>query len=131
MFWRMPKEELDPKCIVPTVKHTVENVNCCGYFSTAGVSTLVFIDGNMTGNMYPDILEKNLFESIKKLNLGNKWIFEDDNDPKHRSYVVAHLLDPNGVERLKWSSLSSSINPIEHLWDKLERRMKNEQPKNE
>ena len=90
MFWRMPKEELDPKCIVPTVKHTVGNVKCCGYFSTAGVGTLVFIDRNMTGSIYRDILEKNLFESVKKSHLGNKWIFEDDNDPKCRSYVVAY-----------------------------------------
>ena len=91
----MPKEEFDPKCTVPTVKHAGENVKCWGCFSTAGVGTLVFNDGNMTGNMYRDILQKNLFESVKKLNLGNKWIFQHDNDPKHRSYVLAHWLELN------------------------------------
>ena len=95
MVWRMPKEEFDPKCTVPTVKHAGGNVKCWACFSTAGVDTLLFIDGNMTGNMYRDILQKNLFESVKKLNLGNKWIFQHDNDPKHRSYVVAHWLELN------------------------------------
>ena len=86
----MLKEEFDPKCTVPTVKHVGRDVKCWGCFLAAGVGTLVFIDGNMTGNIYRDILEKNLFESVKKLNLGNKWIFQQDDDPKHRSYVVAH-----------------------------------------
>ena len=131
MGWRMPKEEFDPKCTVPTVRHAGGNVKCWVCFSTAGVGTLVLIDGNMTGNMYRDILQKYLFESVKKLNLGNKWIFQQDNDPKHRSYVVAHWLDQNGVERLKWPSFSPDINPIEHMWDELEPRMKNEKPKNE
>ena len=101
MVWQMPKEEFDPKCTVPTVKHAAGNVKCWSCFSAAGVGTLVFIDGNMIGNMYRDILEKNLFESVKKLNLGNKWIFQRDNVSKHRSYVVAHWLVQNGAERLK------------------------------
>ena len=93
------------------------NVKCSGCFSITGAGTLVFIDGNMTGNMYRDILEKNLFKSVKKLNWGNKRMFQLDNDPKHRSNVVSHWLDQNGVERVKWPSCS----PIEHIWDELER----------
>ena len=131
MIWRMLKEEFHPKCIVPTVKHTGGNVKCWSCFSTAGVGTLVFIDGNIIGSMYGDILEKSLFESVKKLNLGNKWIFQHDNHQQHRSYVVAHRLVQNGVEHLIWPSFSPDINPIEQMWDELKRQMKNEQPKNE
>ena len=58
---------------------------------------------------------------MKKLNLVNKWIFEHDNDPKHRSYFVAHWLDQNGVEHLKWPLFSPDINPIEHMWNERER----------
>ena len=90
MVWPMPKEAFDPKCTAPSVKHAGVNVKCWSCFSTAGVDTLVFIDGSMTGSMYRGIIEKNLFESVKKLNLGNKRIFQHDNGPKHRSYVVAY-----------------------------------------
>ena len=67
MVWRTPKEELDPKCTVPTVKYGGGNVKCWGCFSSCSVGNLVFIDGNMTGEVYRDILQKNLFESIKKV----------------------------------------------------------------
>ena len=66
MAWPMPKEEFDPKCIVPIVKRADENVKCWDCFSTAGIDTLVFINGNMTSNIYRDILEKNLFELVTK-----------------------------------------------------------------
>ena len=60
---------------VPIVKHAGGNVKYWGCFSTAGIGTLVFIDGNMIGNIYDDILEKSLLELVKILNLGIKWIF--------------------------------------------------------
>ena len=36
-----------------------------------------------------------------------------------------------GIERLKWPLFSSDLNPIEHIWDEVERRMKKEKAKNE
>ena len=43
---------------------------CWGCISSSGVGNIVFIDGNMTGEVYRDILQRTLFESVKKLNLG-------------------------------------------------------------
>ena len=66
MVWQTPKEDLHPKCTVPTLKYGGGNVKCWGCFSSCGVGNLVFIDGNITGEVYCDILQKNLFESRKK-----------------------------------------------------------------
>ena len=123
MVWRTPKEELNPKCTVPTVKYGRGNVKCWDCFSSCGVGNLVFIDGNMTGEVYRDILQKNLFETIKKLNLGREWVMQQDNDPKHRAHIVTHWLREK-VELLKWSPFSPDLNPIEHMLDEVERRIK-------
>ena len=72
MVWQTPKEELETKCTVPTLKYGGGNVKCWGYFSSCGVGNLVFIDGSMTEEVYRDILQKNLFEFTKKLNLGRE-----------------------------------------------------------
>ena len=63
--------------------------------------------------------------------MGNAWWFQHDNDPKHIAHIVATWLDREGIKRLKWPSFSPDMNLIEHLWDEVERRMKNEQPTNE
>jgi hypothetical protein len=101
------------KCTVPTVKHGGGNVKVWGCFAWNGVGSLVFVDGNMTGEMYKDILTQNLFQSSKKLQLGKDMVFEHDNDPKHTSRVVKNWLDKERVERLIWPPFSPDMNPIE------------------
>ena len=56
--------------IVRTVKHGGSNVKVWRCSEWNGVGNLTFIDGNMTGYMYKDILESNLFQSALKLDLG-------------------------------------------------------------
>ena len=68
MVWRTLQEAFDSRCTVPIVKHGGGNVKCWGCISSSDVGKLVFIDGNMTGEIYRDILQRNLFESLKKLN---------------------------------------------------------------
>ena len=55
----------------------------------------------MTGEVYRVILQRNLFESVKTLNLGRNWVLQYDNDPKHRAHIVTKWLNEKGVERLK------------------------------
>ncbi|CAF1412664.1 unnamed protein product [Rotaria magnacalcarata] len=129
MVWRTSKEEFNPKCTVPTVKHGGGNVKVWGCFAWNGVGNLFFIDDNMTGEMHKNILAENLFQSSKKLKLGPDTVFQHDNDPKHTSRIVKNWFDKHRVKRLIWPPFSSDMNPIEHLWHDLERPMKNHQPK--
>ena len=115
MVWRSTKEELEPRCTVPTVKHDEGNVKCWGCFSSSGVDNLVFIDGNMTGELYRDILQKNLLQLAKKLNMAKVWWFPHDNDPKHRARIATNWLDQKRIQRPKWPSFFPDMNPREHL----------------
>ena len=63
--------------------------------------------------------------------MNKEWVFQHDNDPKHRTRLVTKWLDENNVKRIEWPSFSPDINPIEHFWDEMERRVKKESPKNE
>ena len=49
---------------------------------------LVFIRGNMTGEMYENVLDENLFQSSKKLQLGSGIVFQHDSEPKHTVHIV-------------------------------------------
>ncbi|CAF2093173.1 unnamed protein product [Rotaria magnacalcarata] len=131
MVWRTSTEEFNPKCTVPTGKHGGGNVKVWRCFAWNGVGNLIFVDGNMTGEMYKEILVENLFQSSKKLQLGKEMVFQHDNDPKHTSRVVKNSLDKQYVKRLIWPPFSPDMNPMEHLWDELERRMKKTPAKNE
>ncbi|CAI9728859.1 Transposable element Tcb1 transposase [Octopus vulgaris] len=124
----MMDEDNSDKCTVPTVKHGGRSVMLWGCMSAAGVGELTFIERTMDSRLHCEILQKTMLKSIKEL--GRYSMFQHDNDPKYISKMTTKILSDKKIKVLPWPTISPKINPVEHLWGVLKRKVEEKKPRN-
>ncbi len=58
------------------------------------------------------------------------WIFQHDNDPKHKAKATKEWLKKKHIKVLEWPSQPPNLNPIDNLWRELKVWVAKHQPQN-
>ena len=107
-----------------TVKHGGGNIMVWGCFSWNGVGPIFWIKERMNATIYIQIMEEVMLP-YAEWNVPLKWIFQQDNDPKHTSHKARKWFSDNHVNFMDWPAQSPDLNPIENLWNEVKKKLGN------
>jgi len=91
---------------------------------------LKIVQGKMKAEQYVDILEKSLKESALEMGIENNFIFQQDNGLKHTSNIAIDYFYREDIYPIDHPPGSADLNPIEHLWNEVDRSIPNQYRKN-
>ncbi|KAJ8507400.1 hypothetical protein ONZ45_g10230 [Pleurotus djamor] len=126
--WFTPGQALDDRYIKKNIKHGAGSLMVWGMITAKGMGRLHRIEGIMCGPDYVEILQKSMLGSLRDLKLKrtgkDPFIFQQDNDPKHRPdmSIIEHVWD-------QVDALVRARNPLptnkDQLWEALQEEWNN------
>lgn len=126
---RPPNTEYKAQYTIKTVKHGGAKIMIWGCFSYGGVGPIHPIKGIMDKRVYVNIMSEVMLP-YSEWSMPIKWVFQQDNDPKHTSKLAKEWFRDNRVEVMPWPAQSPDLNPIEHLWGDVKKYVAEKMPSN-
>ncbi|GFV15402.1 transposable element Tcb2 transposase [Trichonephila clavipes] len=127
-IWRDRGSTNNPAFVHESVRFGGGEVLVYGGISIDGRTDLYIIrDGPLTARRYRNEILRPIVVPYAAA-IGDDFILKDDNCRPHRANQVEDFFFEEGIVRMEWPTCSPDMNPIEHVWDALGRRVAGRQP---
>lgn len=128
--FRMPHERLKPDCLQNTVKFGGASCMIWGCFMDGQIGRMVSVNTTINSQVYTDILDNFLIPSMEDFATDDA-VFQQDGARCHTASDTMNWLKSRNIDTITdWPPQSPDLNPIEHVWDWIDRRLHKTQFRN-